>query len=138
MTNFKHEILSIILLAGMVALTIVAFITSGATAIAANCLIITIVTTFTYLLITFLQDKTHLYNIPYNIPHDKKQHIYPIVANLIITIKKLIVLLMAALTVTIYLNFHTLIYIASATITLLIIIASLHCHKKIKKEMHKW
>lgn len=71
MGKFKRDILSITLLAGMAALTIVAF-TSGATAIAVNCLIITIVTTFTYLLITFLQDKTHLYNIPYNIPHDKK------------------------------------------------------------------
>lgn len=134
MGKFKRDILSITLLAGMAALTIVAF-TSGATAIAVNCLIITIVTTFTYLLITFLQDKTHLYNIPYNIPHDKKQHIYPIVANLIITIKNLTVLLMATLTAALYLNLHLLIYIASATVTLLIIIATLHCHKKIKKEI---
>lgn len=44
---------------------------------------------------------------------------------------------MVALTVTIHLNFHTLIYITSATITLLLIIATIHCHKKIKKEMHK-
>lgn len=131
MTLPKKEILPIALIVGMIILTIMSFISGGIT-IATNCLIITIVTTFVYLLITFLQNKTHLYNIPYNIPNDKRPQANTIIANFIIMTKNIIILLFVAVEVTLHIKSALFIHLSLAIFGLILIYAIFICHKKIK------
>lgn len=95
----KRELLSILSILTMLVFTVMAFVGDCATEQAVSSLVLTIISTFVYTLITLLQDKPDLYNMPYKIATENRQQADSIMADIIIKIKTLTMLLLAAYTV---------------------------------------
>ena len=131
----KRELLSILSILTMLVFTVMAFVGDCATEQAVSSLVLTIISTFVYALITLLQDKPDLYNMPYKIATENRQQADSIMADIIIKIKTLTMLLLAAYTVLIRLSCPaitiTLTAIYLITLTLFTIV-SLNKLKRLK------
>ena len=95
----KRELLSILSILTMLVFTVMTFVGDCATEQAVSSLVLTIISTFVYTLITLLQDKPDLYNMPYKIATENRQQADSIMADIIIKVKTLTMLLLAAYTV---------------------------------------
>lgn len=95
----KRELLSLLSILTMLIFTVITFASNGATSQAVSSLVLTVVSIFVYALITVLQDKPDLYNMPYEIAEDNRQHANRLMSDSIIKIKTLTMLLLTAFTV---------------------------------------
>lgn len=95
----KRELLSLLSILTMLIFTVITFASNGATSQAVSSLVLTVVSFFVYALITLLQDKPDLYNMPYEIAEDNRQHANRLMSDSIIKIKTLTMLLLTAFTV---------------------------------------
>ncbi|MBQ1932547.1 MAG: hypothetical protein II360_03490 [Muribaculaceae bacterium] len=95
----KRELLSLLSILTMLIFTVITFASNGATSQAVSSLVLTVVSIFVYALITLLQDKPDLYNMPYEIAEDNRQHANRLMSDSIIKIKTLTMLLLTAFTV---------------------------------------
>ena len=95
----KRELLSILSILTMLVFTVMAFVGDCATSQAVSSLVLTVVSIFVYALITLLQDKPDLYNMPYKIANENRQQANRLMADTIIKIKTLTMLLLATYTV---------------------------------------
>ena len=83
----------------MIVFTAIAFICDYTMSQAVSSLVLTVVSIFVYALITLLQDKPDLYNMPYEIAEDNRQQANRLMSDSIIKIKTLTMLLLTAFTV---------------------------------------
>ena len=95
----KRELLSLLSILTMLIFTVITFASNGATSQAVSSLVLTVVSIFVYALITLLQDKPDLYNMPYEIAEDNRQQSNRLMSDSIIKIKTLTMLLLTAFTV---------------------------------------
>lgn len=95
----KRELLSLLSILTMLIFTVITFASNGATSQAVSSLVLTVVSIFVYALITLLQDKPDLYNMPYEIAEDNRQQANRLMSDTIIKIKTLTMLLLTAFTV---------------------------------------
>ena len=95
----KRELLSLLSILTMLIFTVITFASNGATSQAVSSLVLTVVSIFVYALITLLQDKPDLYNMPYEIAEDNRQQANRLMSDSIIKIKTLTMLLLTAFTV---------------------------------------
>lgn len=95
----KRELLSLLSILTMLIFTVITFASNGATSQAVSSLVLTVVSIFVYALITLLQDKPDLYNMPYEIAEDNRQQANRLMSVTIIKIKTLTMLLLTAFTV---------------------------------------
>ena len=95
----KRELLSLLSILTMLIFTVITFASNGATSQAVSSLVLTVVSFFVYALITLLQDKPDLYNMPYEIAEDNRQQSNRLMSDSIIKIKTLTMLLLTAFTV---------------------------------------
>lgn len=95
----KRELLSLLSILTMLIFTVITFASNGATSQAVSSLMLTVVSIFVYALITLLQDKPDLYNMPYEIAEDNQQQANRLMSDSIIKIKTLTMLLLTAFTV---------------------------------------
>ena len=95
----KRELLSLLSILTMLIFTVITFASNGATSQAVSSLVLTVVSIFVYALITLLQDKPNLYNMPYEIAEDNRQQANRLMSDSIIKIKTLTMLLLTAFTV---------------------------------------
>lgn len=95
----KRELLSLLSILTMLIFTVITFASNGATSQAVSSLVLTVVSIFVYALITLLQDKPDLYNMPYEIAKDNRQQANRLMSDTIIKIKTLTMLLLTAFTV---------------------------------------
>lgn len=95
----KRELLSLLSILTMLIFTVITFASNGATSQAVSSLVLTVVSIFVYALITVLQDKPDLYNMPYEIAEDNRQQANRLMSDSIIKIKTLTMLLLTAFTV---------------------------------------
>lgn len=95
----KRELLSLLSILTMLIFTVITFASNDATSQAVSSLVLTVVSIFVYALITVLQDKPDLYNMPYEIAEDNRQHANRLMSDSIIKIKTLTMLLLTAFTV---------------------------------------
>ncbi len=134
--NAKGDILSTTLIIGMIAITIMAFL-GKAISIATSCLIVTIITTFTHALISFFQNKPQFFNIPYNIPNDKKPQANVIISNFINTTKRITVAVMASIATALYIELDLIVYIVFILSGTSFIHAIWICHRKIRNLLNQ-
>ena len=95
----KRELLSLLSILTMLIFTVITFASNGATSQAVSSLVLTVVSIFVYALITLLQDKPDLYNMPYEIAEDNRQQANRLMSDTIIKTKTLTMLLLTAFTV---------------------------------------
>lgn len=95
----KRELLSLLSILTMLIFTVITFASNDATSQAVSSLVLTVVSIFVYALITLLQDKPDLYNMPYEIAEDNRQQANRLMSDSIIKIKTLTMLLLTAFTV---------------------------------------
>ena len=95
----KRELFSLLSILTMLIFTVITFASNGATSQAVSSLVLTVVSIFVYALITLLQDKPDLYNMPYEIAEDNRQQANRLMSDSIIKIKTLTMLLLTAFTV---------------------------------------
>lgn len=95
----KRELLSLLSILTMLIFTVITFASNGATSQAVSSLVLTVVSFFVYALITLLQDKPDLYNMPYEIAEDNRHQANRLMSDTIIKIKTLTMLLLTAFTV---------------------------------------
>ena len=92
----KRELLSLLSILTMLIFTVITFASNGATSQAVSSLVLTVVSIFVYALITLLQDKPDLYNMPYEIAEDNRQQANRLMSDTIIKTKTLTMLLLTA------------------------------------------
>ena len=129
----KKEISSIIAIIIMIVFTAIAFICDYTMSQAVSSLVLTVVSIFVYALITLLQDKPDLYNMPYKIASEKRAQANSMMADTIIKIKTLSMLLLATYTILIIFPCTTLTFTLAIAYFLLIIIICITSLKRLKQ-----
>ena len=117
----------------MIVFTAIAFICDYTMSQAVSSLVLTVVSIFVYALITLLQDKPDLYNMPYKIASEKRAQANSMMADTIIKIKTLSMLLLATYTILIIFPCTTLTFTLAIAYFLLIIIICITSLKRLKQ-----
>jgi hypothetical protein len=129
----KRELLSLLSILTMLIFTVITFASNGATSQAVSSLVLTVVSIFVYALITLLQDKPDLYNMPYEIAEDNRQQANRLMSDTIIKIKTLTMLLLTAFTVLARYSCPTITITVTAIYIVMLTIFTITTFNKLKR-----
>lgn len=129
----KRELLSLLSILTMLIFTVITFASNGATSQAVSSLVLTVVSIFVYALITLLQDKPDLYNMPYEIAEDNQQQANRLMSDTIIKIKTLTMLLLTAFTVLARYSCPTITITVTAIYIVMLTIFTITTFNKLKR-----
>ena len=129
----KRELLSLLSILTMLIFTVITFASNGATSQAVSSLVLTVVSIFVYALITLLQDKPDLYNMPYEIAEDNRQQANRLMSDSIIKIKTLTMLLLTAFTVLARYSCPTITITVTAIYIVMLTIFTITTFNKLKR-----
>lgn len=129
----KRELLSLLSILTMLIFTVITFASNGATSQAVSSLVLTVVSIFVYALITLLQDKPDLYNMPYEIAEDNRQQANRLMSDTIIKTKTLTMLLLTAFTVLARYSCPTITITVTAIYIVMLTIFTITTFNKLKR-----
>ena len=129
----KRELLSLLSILTMLIFTVITFASNGATSQAVSSLVLTVVSIFVYALITLLQDKPDLYNMPYEIAEDNRQQANRLMSVTNIKIKTLTMLLLTAFTVLARYSCPTITITVTAIYIVMLTIFTITTFNKLKR-----